>query len=72
MTRLFYFLKVGRIPARQGLNVDYFKPICRFIKIQNRNARLSFCYFKIPYPVNFGIENDDIGTENTYFWDVYQ
>jgi hypothetical protein len=23
------------------------------------------------YPSNFGLENDDIGAENTYFWDVY-
>jgi hypothetical protein len=23
------------------------------------------------YPSNFGLENNDIGAENTYFWDVY-
>jgi hypothetical protein len=27
---------------------------------------------QVSYPANFGTENDDIGAENTYFWDVYQ
>ena len=26
---------------------------------------------QVSYPFNFGLENDDIGAENTYFWDVY-
>jgi putative transposase len=26
---------------------------------------------RISFPANFGFENDDIGVENTYFWDVY-
>ena len=26
---------------------------------------------QVSYPSNFGFENDDIGAENTYFWDVY-
>ncbi len=26
---------------------------------------------QVSYPVNFGIEIDDIGAENTYFWNVY-
>ena len=26
---------------------------------------------QVAYPANFGLENDDIGAENTYFWDVY-
>jgi hypothetical protein len=27
---------------------------------------------QVSYPANFGLENDDIGAENTYFRDVYQ
>jgi putative transposase len=26
---------------------------------------------QVSYPANFGFENDDIGAENTHFWDVY-
>ena len=26
---------------------------------------------QVSYPANFGLENDDIGAENTYFWDLY-
>jgi len=26
---------------------------------------------QVSYSSHFGLENDDIGTENTYFWDVY-
>ena len=26
---------------------------------------------QVSYPANLGLENDDIGTENTYFWGVY-
>jgi hypothetical protein len=26
---------------------------------------------QVSYLVYFGLENDDIGAENTYFWDVY-
>jgi REP-associated tyrosine transposase len=26
---------------------------------------------QVSYSSNFGHENDDIGAENTYFWDVY-
>ncbi len=25
---------------------------------------------QVSYPANFGLENDDIGAKNTYFWDV--
>ena len=25
---------------------------------------------QVSYPAHFGLENDDIGAENTYFWDV--
>jgi hypothetical protein len=26
---------------------------------------------KVSHPANFDLENDDMGAENTYFWDVY-
>jgi putative transposase len=26
---------------------------------------------QVSYPAHFGLENDDIGAENIYFWDVY-
>jgi len=26
---------------------------------------------QVSYSDHFGLENDDIGAENTYFWDVY-
>jgi hypothetical protein len=26
---------------------------------------------RVSYPSNFGPENEDIGAENTYFWDTY-
>jgi hypothetical protein len=26
---------------------------------------------QVSYPSNFGPENEDIGAENTYFWDTY-
>ena len=26
---------------------------------------------QVSYPANFGLENDDIGAENTYLWDLY-
>jgi hypothetical protein len=26
---------------------------------------------KVSYPADLDLENDDIGAENTYFWDVY-
>jgi hypothetical protein len=26
---------------------------------------------QVSYSVQFGLENDDIGAKNTYFWDVY-
>ncbi len=26
---------------------------------------------RVSYTANFGLENDDVGAENTYFWDVY-
>jgi hypothetical protein len=45
------------------------------LKVQERkslNSSVGFFKSKTPYPVNFGIENDDIGAENTYSWDVYQ
>ena len=27
---------------------------------------------QVSYPVNLDLENDDIGVENAYFWNVYQ
>ncbi len=27
---------------------------------------------QISYLANFGLENDDIGAENTYSWDIYR
>ena len=55
-------------PARKGLIAD---SIAQFRK-ENLLIRLSIFYSKISYPVNFGLENDDIGAENTNLWGVYQ